>query len=59
MSVASIRQNSILDNVEYGVLIEGASLVSGYENTISGNGTDLSGNVPADLTEPRQAGLDE
>jgi nitrous oxidase accessory protein NosD len=59
MSVASIRQNSLLDNTGFGVFIDGASLVTGYENEISGNGTDTSENVPAELTEPRQAGLGE
>jgi len=30
--------------------------VTGYENIITGNGTDTSGDVPAELTQPRQAG---
>ena len=58
-SVASIRQNSILDNLGFGVFIDVASLVTGYENEISGNGTDTSENVPAELTAPRQAGVGE
>ncbi|MBN1857934.1 hypothetical protein JW848_01875, partial [Candidatus Bipolaricaulota bacterium] len=53
MSVASVRQSSFLANVGYGIFIDAESLVAGYENTVSGNGTDVSPNVPAELMEKR------
>ena len=52
-SVASIRENTITGNVTFGVFVDADSLVSGWGNEISGNGTDTSDSVPDDLVNPR------
>jgi hypothetical protein len=52
-SIASIREDTFSGNLGFGVFADLASLVAGYGNTIEGNGTDRSENVPEDLTDPR------
>jgi len=52
-SIASVRENTFSGNLGFGVFADPASLVAGYGNTLKGNGTDRSDNVPEDLTGPR------
>jgi hypothetical protein len=40
-------------NVGFGVYADGASLIAGHENTITGNGVDLSSEFLLDLVGPR------
>jgi hypothetical protein len=52
-SIGSIRTNTITGNTGFGVFADGASLIAGYENTITGNGVDLSSQFLLDLVGPR------
>jgi parallel beta-helix repeat protein len=52
-SIGSIRSNTITLNVGFGIYADASSLAAGYENTITGNGTDLSSDELLDLVEPR------
>ena len=56
-SVASVRSNRVTGNMRFGIFVDDESLVSGYENTITGNEMDVSDSVPEDLTLPRQQGI--
>jgi hypothetical protein len=52
-SLGSLRGSEILNNVGFGIYADALSLLAGYENTLSGNGTDRTDSVPVELTLPR------